>query len=113
MGLLTFLFGPSNRCLERRLVHIEHQLHNIMSKISEFASAMDAHNTKIDTAVDGLTADVNDLKAQIAKLQGTQGVLTPEDQALLDGIEAKAGMVADKLKALDDTTEQAPDAPTA
>lgn len=107
------IFGrPSDCWLERRFGHIEHQLQNIMSKISDFASAMQANNDKIDKAIDGLTADVSDLKSQIATLQGTSGEITAEDQALLDGIQTKAGAVADKLAALDSQTEQAPVVPT-
>lgn len=85
---------------------------NIMSKIGDFAAAVAAHNEKIDAAVTGLTADVADLKGQIEALQASSGTVTPEDQALLDAIEGKLAAVADKLAALDDTTTQAPNAPT-
>lgn len=47
---------------------------------------------------------MQDLKDQITALQNSQGAITPEDQALLDGIEAKAAAVADKLTALDALT---------
>lgn len=83
----------------------------IMSAISDFAAKVDAFNETIDKAVDGLTADVADLKAQIEKLQNSPGAITPEDQATLDRIQAKAGAVADKLAALDAQTEQAPAPP--
>lgn len=72
-----------------------------MSVISDFAAKMDQHNAKMDAAVDGLTADMKDLNDKIAQLQSTSGQITPEDQALLDAIEAKASAVADKVAALD------------
>lgn len=83
----------------------------IMSAISDFADKMTEHNAKVDAAVAGLTTDISTLEAQIAALQNSAGQITPEDQALLDGIEQKAGQVADKLAALDALTP--PPAPPA
>lgn len=82
-----------------------------MSKISDFAAAQNAFNDQIDQAVSGLTADVKNLSDQIAALQATQGNITPEDQALLDAIEARSKVIADKLTALDALTPPVP--PTA
>lgn len=82
-----------------------------MSKISEFATALAAFQDQIDAAVTGLTADVKNLSDQIAALQASQGQITPEDQALLDRIQARTQAVADKLAALDALTP--PPAPTA
>lgn len=75
-----------------------------MSAISDFADKMSTHNNQVDTAIQGLTDDVGSLKQQIADLQASQGQITPADQALLDGIEAKAQAVSDKLVALDALT---------
>lgn len=77
-----------------------------MSVLADFAAKMEAHNKAIDNAVDGLTADVANLKTMIGDLQ--TGQITPEDKAILDGIEAKAGVIADKLSALDALTPPAP-----
>lgn len=111
------LFGPSEFELQfvldtkRQFTSIRHQLEKIMSKISDFAAAMTAFTDRQDAAVAGLQADVAGLKDEIAKLQGTAGAITPEDQALLDGIQARAGTIADKLDALD--AETPPVVPTA
>ncbi len=75
-----------------------------MSKISDFATKQNAFNDQMDTAVSGLTADVKNLSDQIAALQASAGEITPEDQALLDGIQARTQTVADKLTALDALT---------
>ena len=76
----------------------------IMSAISEFSARVTAHNERIDAAVTGLQGDVDALKKKIEELQNSPGAITPEDQALLDGIEARASGVADKLAALDALT---------
>ena len=82
-----------------------------MSAISEFATKVTAHNAKIEAAVNGLTEDVQALKAKIEELQNTPGIITPEDQALLDGIEGAAASISAKLEALDGLTP--PPAPPA
>ena len=83
-----------------------------MSAISDFADKMKVHNDKVDAAVTGLQGDVKNLTDQIAALQASAGQITPADQALLDGIEAKAADVATKLDALDALTPPvAPPAP--
>jgi len=76
----------------------------IMSNISEFVDAQNAFNDQIDTAIAGLTGDVKNLSDQILALQNSAGSVTPEDQALLDGIQARVKVMADKLTALDQVT---------
>jgi chromosome segregation ATPase len=73
----------------------------IMSAISDFAAKQNAFNDRIDTAIEGLTADVKSLNDLIEKLQNTQGAITAEDQALLNQIETRSDAVAAKLEALD------------
>ena len=87
--------------LERHLAQINHKLEHIMSAISDFAAKQNAFNDQMDTAVSGLTDDVKSLNDQIAELQASAGTVTPEDQALLDGITTRAQGIADKLAALD------------
>src|SRR5687767_9527582 len=53
----------------------------IMSKISDFAKEQNAHNDRMDAAVQGLEADVKALNDKIIELQNTPGEITPEDQA--------------------------------
>lgn len=79
-------------------------LEKIMSKISDFADRMAEHNNAVDAAVDGLTQDVKTLNDKITALQASAGSITPEDQALLDAIEARATSISAKLTALDAMT---------
>ena len=65
----------------------------------------------IGSSVDGIAADVLSLKAKIDALQASQGSITPEDQALLDSIQAQADVLAGKVSALDAATEAAPEPP--
>jgi len=90
---------------------LETSTNKIMSAISDFAAKLSAFQDRQDTAISDLQADVDNLTKQIAALQATQGAITPEDQALLDGIQARAAAVSDKLDALDALTP--PPAPTA
>jgi len=93
---------------DNEMMHLLRELktqgEKLMSAISDFADKMKVHNDKVDAAVSGLTDDVKSLKDQITALQNSQGQITPADQALLDGIEAKAQAVSDKLEALDALT---------
>ena|SRR5688572_196002 len=85
----------------------------IMSAISEYSSRVGTAFDSISTAVDGVVADVDFLKTKIQELQNTTGAITPEDQALLDAIEARASQIASKVQALDQATESAPEPPPA
>ena len=100
---------------ERKLDEIQHALHRLgaalMSKISEFAQAQNAFNDRLDTAIQGLTGDLAELSRQIAVLQESQGQITPEDQATLDALQARAAAMTAKLEALDALTPPVP--PTA
>lgn len=78
-----------------------------MSAISDFAAKQNAFNDRIDTAVTDLQGDVKNLSDQIAALQASAGTITPEDQALLDGIQQRTSTIADKLDALDALTPPA------
>lgn len=75
-----------------------------MSAISDFSTAIDAFFDRQDKAVTDLQSDVKSLTDQIAALQNSNGTITPADQTLLDGIQARASAVADKLDALDALT---------
>jgi hypothetical protein len=87
-----------------QLTTLTHLGERIMSAISDFAAAQTAFQDQIDAAVTGLTADVAALNDEIVKLQTTAGQITAEDQALLDGIEARTSAIAAKLDALDAMT---------
>lgn len=83
---------------------INQKLDTIMSQISDFATQMNTYNDSQDASVTALIADVKSLTDQIAALNNSSGAITPADQALLDGIQARAKSVADKLAALDAQT---------
>lgn len=76
----------------------------IMSAISTFAEKQAAFNERIDAAVVGLKGDVDALNAKIEELQNSAGTITPEDQALLDALEARGDAIAAKVEALDAMT---------
>ncbi len=109
--------GPVNaaRCAMKRFFRylklwllVPFTLEKIMSAISDFADKMKVHNDHVDIAVAGLQGDVKNLSDQIAALQASAGQVTPEDQALLDGIEARTAAIHDKLDALDALTPPTP-----
>lgn len=81
-----------------------------MSAISDYATKQNAHNSKIDEAILGLVGDFKTLNDLIAKLQGSPGSITPEDQASLDALEARGQAIEDKLTALDALTPPTPPA---
>lgn len=85
-----------------------------MSAISDYAASVKSSFDELSTAVDGVSADVAQLKATIDKLQNSPGTISPEDQATLDSLQAQAKTLADKVKALDDATapEETPTPPT-
>lgn len=82
-----------------------------MSAISDFGDAVNSRFDELGAAVDGVAADVVFLKDEIKKLQENPGPITPADQAILDGVQARVGSLAEKVKALDEATENPPVAP--
>ncbi len=81
-----------------------------MSVISDYAAKVNAFQDRVDTAITGIGGDIDALNAEILKLQNTSGAITPEDQALLDGIQARSEAIATKLEALDALTPPPPPA---
>jgi len=79
----------------------------IMTAISDFAASQAAFNTRMDTAISGLRDDIDALNAKIDELQNTSGGITPEDQMLLDDLQAQGDAMAVKLEALDNLTPPA------
>lgn len=88
----------------RRLRTQKRLLIKIMSAISDFSTKINAFFDRQDAAITDLQGDVKSLSDQIAALQSSAGAITPEDQALLDGIQSRASAVSDKLDALDALT---------
>ena len=106
-GLLSEGFAQVNHKLDK----LDERFKHMATDIKTFAAAVKASFDKIGTAVDGLTQDIKTLNDKITQLQNSPGTITPEDQALLDEVQAQAGSIADKVAALDDQTA-APPAPT-
>ena len=90
------------------LEHIHESIRIMASAIAEFAAKQNAFNDRIDTAITDLQGDVQTLNDTIKALQNSAGAVTPEDQALLDNLQARAQTVTDKLEALDALTPPKP-----
>jgi len=108
--------------LNHGLHGINERLHHMDAKFTAFANSVSAtfddFGTKVDDLAASLTGLAGDIKAQadlIAQLQASGGAVTAEDQALIDGIDAKGKSaaarlttVSDGLKALDAVTPPVP-----
>ncbi len=62
----------------------------IMSAITEFAARQSAALDQIKKNNDAVLAQVADLQKQVADLKTQSATLSPEDQATLDAVDAKA-----------------------
>lgn len=79
-----------------------------MSAISDFAAKQKAHNDRQDASVLDLQGDIKTLNDKIDALQTSAGQITPEDQALLDEIDARGEAISEKLEALAAVTPPTP-----
>ena len=79
-----------------------------MASIQEFAGRVDAAFDALHTSVAGIETDVTWLKDEIVRLNNTPGPISPEDQALLDAIEARATALVTRVQTLDAATETPP-----
>lgn len=89
---------------QHTLAHVYKLLENIMSAISDFKVKQDAHNSKVSADLDDLSTKIQTMNDLIAQLQATQGKITPEDQALLDQIDAAGQALSDKADAMSNVT---------
>lgn len=111
MRWLTIKFHKTRRLLasiETMLWNIYQQGVKIMSAISDFAAKQAQFNVRLSAAIDGVAADVASLNAKIEELQNTPGAITPEDQALLDQLQAQGEAIASRLEAVDNLTPPVP-----
>lgn len=92
-------------------INIKREAVKIMSKISEFANVVAGAFDTIQASVEGLTVDIKSLNDKITELQNSSGVISPEDQALLDQIQGEAQALATSLAKLDDQTATPPAPP--
>lgn len=79
----------------------------VMSKIQDFATAQQAFNDQQSAAIDsiassvtGLQGDIAALNQKITDLQNSPGAITPEDQALLDGLQAQGGTISTRIQSV-------------
>lgn len=94
--------------MEHFLVHewprftqqINERLDNIMSQITDFATATNNVLAKISSDVDSIGVDIAALNAQIAAFNNSPGTLSATDQAALDSISAAATALQNKADAL-------------
>lgn len=91
------------------LAEIKQQGVDLMTQVAAFAAAQAAFNTQLDTAVNamgasvaGITGDLQTLNDKITALQNSSGSITPEDQALLDELQAQGAALAAKVQAAAD-----------
>lgn len=92
---------------------LRERLKTMAGEIKKFADEVNARFDEIGTAVDGVVDDVAYLKQKIDELQNNPGPISPEDQAILNDLQARVNVTADKLKALDSATERPPTPPPA
>lgn len=80
----------------------------------ELAAKQKALNSQVSGFVDAILADVKLLNEKIAALQGTAGVVTEEDQVLIDQAQSQLAALLMKTEALDKITPMpAPTPPSA
>lgn len=92
----------------KALKHLEER---IMSKISDYVTAVEASFAQVNTAIDDITVGIKALNDKITQLQNSSGQISDADQALLDEGQKQAQDLAAKAEALD--TFAPPTAPPA
>ena len=79
-----------------------------MSKVTDFAAAVQTAFDKVSADLDTITAGIAALDAAIAAFQNSPGVLSPADQAALDDIQAKSQALVAKADAVNVTPPTPP-----
>ena len=94
------------RCeVMRRLDALDNKIDLVMETIMATLDELNASFVTISSAVDKVSADTDNLLAQLAAIP--PGGLTPEQQAAIDAAVSSATAIADRLKALDDKVPDA------
>jgi len=94
------------RCeVMRRLDALDDKLTSFKETIMATLEELTAALATISTEVDKVSADTDNLLAQLANIP--TGGLTPEQQAAIDSAVASATAIADRLKAIDDKVPDA------
>ena len=79
-----------------------------MSKVTDFAAAVQTAFDKVSTDLDKIVAGIAALDAAITAFQNSPGTLSAEDQAALDDIQAKSQALVAKADAVDVTAPTPP-----
>lgn len=94
--------------LERRFFELLiNQKEQIMTKVQETADRMEALFAEQKAGLEDIQGDIKFLTDKIAEIQNSPGTLSPEDQAALDAMEAKAAEVTNNIKTLASQTPPA------
>ncbi len=102
--------GPISK---KDLNEMERKIMALSPQISAYVEKQNAYNTRLSSAIDGVTGDVEAQAALIKQLQENPGPISPEDQAALDQLQATNEALTTKLEALDALTPPPPPPPTA
>jgi hypothetical protein len=101
MRIDVFHHSVEARCeVMRRLDALDNKIDLSMETIMATLEELNATFATISSAVDKVSADTENLLAQLAAIP--PGGLTPEQQAAIDQAVASATAIADRLKAIDD-----------
>jgi uncharacterized coiled-coil protein SlyX len=106
MRIDVFHHSVEARCeVMRRLDALDNKIDLSMETIMATLEELNATFATISSAVDKVSADTENLLAQLAAIP--PGGLTPEQQAAIDQAVASATAIADRLKAIDDKVPDA------
>ena len=83
-----------------RLDRLHEQGHKLMSKVTDFAAAVQAAFDKVNADLDTITAGITNLDNLITAFQNSPGTLSAADQAALDGIQAASQALVTKADAV-------------
>lgn len=99
------MFWMSHRELSRRLTHLGEQ---IMSVIADFAAKQKTWNAEIKDDLTAISANLATLQTTISQLQDSAGKVTPEDQAIIDDLQAQAADLGAQADVVAGKTPPAP-----
>jgi len=106
MRIDVFHHSIEARCeVMRRLDALDDKIDLVMETIMSTLEELNAALATISTEVDKVSADTENLLAQLANIP--TGGLTPEQQAAIDSAVVSATAIADRLKAIDDKVPDA------
>lgn len=90
--------------LEAHTIRIECLENDIMTVLSDFIDQQKAHNTRLDTAITDLSADIQSLNDQIATLKAAIVEPTADETQAMADLTAAGEALAIKAEALDALT---------